>query len=794
MSKATKYHKGQVFLKDFNKAKFISVRFKIEQVMFQKQNFSITRAEVVENDQNLLFPQNRISIKGNFVRPRVGDEYWGIAKLEDSPRYGYSLKLMKRPELIHPRSRAGIIKFFVKNIKGIGRKKAELIVDTFGENTLNILAKKPEKIQEVHGFTATDSMISEIGTELESAHTISDLMSLLSRWNLEEDLAFDVYEKHGSRSIDVVEYNPYILAEIDPLLWRKVDYIFYQQVFINVDIPNPKKYAAYAPRYRSAIKYYLKRALDLTGSLATPEEEIVEAFSSGQFLGDYGSFQDTDKNKPSNTEIIKQLSYMEEENSIVRVDDKLKNTYIYMRESYIAERRITQLVKKFNRTSKAVANLNTIQEFISEYESNVGFELANQQKRAVDLLVNNRFSILTGGPGTGKTQTLDAIKSFIYYLYDKGDIYTKDIAFLAPTGKASDRMSDVLGEKTYTIHRKLGLKGFGRSEDPKQIEEKYVVVDESSMIDVHLFATLLDSLSPDAHIILVGDADQLPSVGAGLVFRDLIDSGKVETVILDEVFRQRGASTLLENFSKMRRGIGYTGETDGLEFDTYKMKDESLKESYFIQTKTPLETKSEILNVVEDLVYHHKIDLSDIMILTPQKNGSVGTYQLNEALQLQFNPYVKENKSQFYHIRKSDNVIFSIHDPVIQLENNYQNNVFNGEVGRIDELDYDKADDELHIEVLYPGKQTETNYFNNEINQLNLAYSITGHKSQGSEWKVVIAVVDPSHQMMLKRSLVYTMNTRTRSINIMVGSLDALNQALNDTSDLKRTSLIKENL
>ena len=351
-------------------------------------------------------------------------------------------------------------------------------------------------------------------------------------------------------------------------------------------------------------------------------------------------------------------------------------------------------------------------------------------------------------------------------------------------------MSEVLDVDAETIHRKLKLLGFGNESDPISIEEQYVVVDESSMIDLKLFEKLLISLKPGAHLLLVGDENQLPSVGAGLILRDLINSGKVNTVLLDTVFRQKGGSLLVDNATKMKNGIGYHDSHDNnnsLIFD--KSTKDILGDSYFITTEHPFQTKNKALSSLNLILNKYKFSFDDIMILTPQKTGIIGTNNINNIIQQTYN---SNYGSDEVIIRKIDAKKFYVHDKVIQLENNYTDNVFNGEIGTITDIEINENG--YVMSVQYPGHIEDIKYSGNDIMQLDLAYAITVHKSQGSEAPVVIQLVDKSHQNMLNRSLIYTAYTRTKKTNIIIGQKDALNLGLLDISNLQRTSLIKEKL
>ena len=784
------YTKEQVFIEDFDYKKIVNLQYEIEKISFFQKGFAILVVRVLKNNQHLLFSENKVSLKGKFVNPRVGDRFWGSGRIYFDERYGYVIDTKNTNELIYPRAEKDIIKYIVGRVAGLGKVKAQAIVDYFGENTLRTLELEPDKIKDVPNLKITEAIKKSLVSELSTGKSIHDVMSFLTANKFEESLAFDIFETYGLESLEKLKNNPYILSDIKVSLWSRADRLFKAQKDLNKKYISNDGYANANIRYRGAIKFYLMIALDANGSLAVNQQTIINDFTSGEFLNKYGSFKNTIYNMPSKEIVNKQLIDMETEGTIVRSKSRNGDYYIYMSASYFAEKKIVSSIKKFNKTSQRITTTKETKEFIEFYENQTGFKLADKQKLAVDLLVNNKISILTGGPGTGKTQTLLAVKNFNAYLEKAKIISNASISFLAPTGKAARRMSEVLDVDAETIHRKLKLLGFGNESDPVPIEEQYVVVDESSMIDLKLFEKLLTSLKPGAHLLLVGDENQLPSVGAGLILRDLINSGKVNTVLLDTVFRQKGGSLLVDNATKMKNGIGYHDGHDNnnsLIFD--KSTKDVLADSYFIPTEHPFQTKNKALSSLNLILNKYKFSFDDIMILTPQKTGIIGTNNINNIIQQTYNP---NYGSDDVIIRKIDAKKFYVNDKVIQLENNYTDNVFNGEIGTI--TDIEVSPNGYVMTVQYPGHIDDIKYSGNDIMQLDLAYAITVHKSQGSEAPVVIQLVDKSHQSMLNRSLIYTAYTRTKKTNIIIGQKDALNLGLLDISNLQRTSLIKEKL
>lgn len=783
MKQSPVYTRDQIFVQDYDRRRRLDLKIEILRIQYAHNGFAILKCQINDSKPHVLFSQNQVTVKGKFINPRIGDEYWISGHLAFSEKYGYSLEV-NRGQLLYPRSRKAIINYITHSIKGLGIKSATAIADYFGENALETIRLQPEKLKQVPDLRLSQKSLDSITNNLKLGPAIQQLMTLLTALKINEKYAFTLVERYGLDAKSRFQDNPYILADINPLLWHLCDHIFQQQLQDNEAHLTWYKYTNLNLRYRTAIKYYLKLALDMTGSLAVPEQQLINDFESGKFLNSYGAFTDHQNNHPQ-AEIIKRcLKDMVTEESIVLAKSKAKQSYVYMSQSYHAEQKIIKLIKRFKKQTKQLVSTQQVKEFITDYEHQTGFTLAKKQRLAVDLLANQKIAIITGGPGTGKTQTLLAVKELIQRLTKQGLIKNGKIAFLAPTGKAAQRMTDVLKVNAQTIHRKLKLGGFGRTEHPQTIAEDFVVVDETSMIDVKLFAQLLSSLKPEAHLLLVGDENQLPSIGAGLILRDLINSNKIKTVILDEVFRQKAGSRLVLNAQLMKDGIGIR-KNGGLIFNQKPNCD-----SYFLKSNDVAHTRKLMMLSVNRMITHYHYQLNDILILTAQNKGTIGTDTLNRLIQAQYNPANAESPQL---IRKNDNQIFRLHDKVMQLENNYQQNVFNGEIGEV--INLKLTDNDCYsLVVKYPGHQLPTIYTGNDIDELQLAYAITVHKAQGSQAPVVIQLVDQEQANMLNRSLVYTGYTRTEQLNIMIGQTSTLNHALLNTDNLKRLSLIKEQL
>lgn len=782
----TIYLTEQTYVEDYDRRMPVRFTFRIESIRYSKDDFTIVEARVLHNDRKLLFPQNTTSVKGQLLNPKVGDTYESIGKVQYDARFGYSIAMTSRASMVYPRTKDEVIKYLDKSMPAVGKKTAKLIVDHLGEDALLILSKEPKRIYEIEALHRKDSVYKSIKNNLLDTDTINQTMALLNAMGIRESYAMDLYERYGSTSYLELESNPYVLTDVEPLLWKTAERFFQQQATINLGVANYKKVTNLEYRYRSAIKYYLKLELEMSGSLAIQLERLIDDFESGRFLNANGVFPDHKNNYVPREHVMKILEDLETELSVVVTKSNGGEAYVYLYPNYMAEKKVVTLIRRFNKNSFAKSLPGQKEAFIELYESRSGFRLAEMQKRAVDLLANNKVSILTGGPGSGKTTTLKAVKEFIDYLVAEKTIKDGSVTLLAPTGKASRRMAEVLDCPAETIHRKLGIKGFGEDAATKTVDEAFVIVDESSMIDIHLFSTLLDSLGEDTNLILVGDKDQLPSVGAGLIFRDLIESGKVPCVRLDKTFRQAGTSKLVSNARLMSEGIGISDDPNalGLQFDTAPGRD-----SYFIERYRDSEITATLISSVKKL-RDKGVPQRDILILTAQNKGKLGTRELNRQIQSVFN----EDDGEVA-IRKADSTMFRVGDPVIQMVNDYEHDVFNGEIGVVEDIYRDEKGEKI-VQVLYEGLHEDNTvlYYGSRIYDIELAYVITIHKSQGSESPYVIQVIDKAHARMNNRSLVFTGYTRTKLMNIMIGQRDTLNAAIANTDNLKRISLIKEKL
>jgi len=712
-----------------------------------KSNYTVLEGHVKNRRVNKRV--NTATIVGKFPFVLEKDEFEAEGIWIEHKIYGKQFKIFNSKK-IYPETKKGIIEFLKRHVKGLGDKTATLIVDTLGEEALSKIEKdytcligigkiKEEKAKKIYNAITANKYFEELFLFIRSCG-----------YNYE--IALKIYEEFKDLSLKTITNNPYILCNIDG-----IDFTIADKIAKNLFFDYKK-----IERIKYAILYYIEIDMQSYGNLFIYKDDLLNNINP--FLNTYSAYKDVYIEK----EIIEQgLNELKSEQKIV-IDKYEDSEVIYLTKYYYIENEIIKLLKNHLQATKMfVVKTEDIDDFINYYESKYSIKLASKQKEAIYMALQNGLSILTGGPGTGKTQTINAIIKCIEYI-KKGAV----IHLLAPTGRASRRIAEVTNKEAKTIHRAIGLNPYKESEI-NTLEGDIVIIDESSMIDAYVFYKLLKSIDYNTRILFVGDYEQLPSVGPGLILRDLINSGVIPVTKLDEIFRQSKQSNIVSNAHKIIKGIKTTDE-DGLIFNDNRKKD-----FYFIRTNDITEIKSLILSKMQGLIDKKWFKLQNIQILTPMKKKDLGTDELNYLIQNTFN-----KKNENTQIELQNGKTFRIGDRVIQTINNYDLNVFNGEIGYIKFIN----DEEMKVTVEFEDKEVE--YNEEELEQLELAYAITIHKSQGSEFPVVIIPIHESQQSMLNRNLIYTAVTRAKHMVLLIGSENALNKGIETVEQVKRNSQI----
>lgn len=742
------------------------VQFEVKRVMYMnaQSKFAIVKSRIVTNNKEGEPIPREMTVQGKMVSPFEGDIYEGEACIKIHPTYGRHLELTEVPKPYLPQVEAQVVEFIKKKIKGVGKKKAEMIVKTLGVDAISRISHD-YKVLLSCGFN--ELMAQSIHEKLVGHQEFEELVEFLQSLQMESKIATPIYNQLKQGCVKKVRANPYIICPINTLSFLDAEKIAYA-----LDISPVNRH-----RYKEAIAFYVIWRMERFGDICVPEEVLIEELTTGAFLQRISPYRDGNSvDKKLIAELIAELI---KEKSLLS-DKSVFNgkTYLYDPGYYHIEENIIRGLLNINETyTNPFGTKSQIDSFLTYYEGKT-FPLAVRQREAVYMALENRISILTGGPGTGKTQTTNTIVKCILDINPKARI-----RLLAPTGKAAKRMTELTGMSAGTIHRALGMKGFGHAEELMPLTEDFVIVDESSMIDAFLSSKVLENVGETTRILFVGDVNQLPSVGPGLVLRDMIDSGKIPFVELNQIFRQASASQIVTNAHKIIHGKT-TKDVDGLTFDASK------GDSYFIQRLDTQAIQRDILESIRRFM-NKGFRLDEILILSAMRGGDLGVDELNRMIQHEFNP-----PTTYIDVIKGDGMILRVGDRVMQTENNYDMDVFNGDIGTIASIFVRRTSgkEETIVEVEYPDKDDLVEYSDNVIEQLELAYVITIHKSQGSESPVVMIPIHPTQESMLDKNLLYTGYTRAKQIAVLFGDEDLLNRAVKRINTNDRHSLIREKM
>ena len=691
-----------------------------------------------------------LTVVGVLPSVQEGEHYKLTGDIVYHKRYGEQFKAEIAVKVV-PSSENGIVNYLSSGlIKGVGPKLAERIVDKFGVETMNIIERSPERLREVSGIGK--SKFESILISFEAQREMQEVMIGLQRYGISTAYALKIYKKYKGDSLSVMEDNPYRIAdEISGIGFRLADRIA-SKMGVERDDPG---------RIASGIKYALN-TFQQEGHTYAGRDELV---------------------KKSSEMLMVEASQVEEMISeiLVKGDVFVENLgeekAVYGQLYHVAEIGVARMLTDF-----ALAQYENpgimIEKEIEDLEIH-DIHLADKQKLAVKRCIEKGLVVITGGPGTGKTTTINSI---IRIFYGNGF----KITLAAPTGRAAKRMSQAAGMEAKTIHRLLEyapsmderVMVFGKNEG-NQLEADVIIIDEVSMVDVLLMYNLLKAIKPGTRLILVGDADQLPPVGPGNVLRDVIDSGIIPVVRLDEIFRQARQSMIVLNAHRINQG----------EYPLMNQKD---RDFFHISKDSP----DDILKAIEELVsdrlpnFNGYDSMKDIQVLTPMKGGIVGTKSLNIALQCMLNPPSMEKKE-----KNTGERIFREGDKIMQIKNNYNikwksmdglregDGVFNGDIGFISRIN----NEELKMDVVFDEDRI-ISYDFADMDELIHAFCVTIHKSQGSEFPVVVIPLSWAPPMLLNRNIIYTAITRAKELVVLVGQSKYLYAMIKNEKGMKRNS------
>ena len=677
------------------------------------------------------------------------------------PTYGRQLTIQYYEKTV-PTTEEGIRKYLASGlIKGIGKKTAEKIVDRFGEATFYVIEEKPERLVEIRGITYEKAM--RISEAFCSQHEMRRAMVFLQQFGISPAYALRIYQKYKSRTFDILQTNPYRLA--DDI--SGIGFLMADKIAAHAGI------AAQSPfRVEAGVKYILNRGA-LDGHTYLPQSQVVEQVSRLLSVEDLL--------------VENAITSLQLEHQIWR-EKQAEETKVYLNLYYYAE--IASAKKILELLADTVDDGGTDwDKIIAQTEIHEGIHLAEKQRQAVKEAMTNGLLIITGGPGTGKTTTIRTMLEIFQQREEK-------VLLAAPTGRAAKRMNEATGLPAQTIHRLLGTSFLAEDSRSQRFEKNeedpldadVIVVDEMSMVDILLWNSFLKAVSPGTRLVLVGDVDQLPSVGPGNVLKDLIRSGVAPVVSLNEIFRQAKESAIITNAHLINEGKA-------------PVLNDKTKDFFFVHRSRTEDAAEEVIRLIQKrLPAFTGCESTEIQVLSPMRKGTLGVTELNRRLQQALNPPGRGKKEKAFRA-----MVFREGDKVMQIKNNYNLSwkiigplgktvedglgVFNGDTGVIERIDLTSET----MEVLFDDNR-RVSYDFTQLEELELSYATTIHKSQGSEYPVVIIPLVSGPPMLLTRNLLYTAVTRARILVVLVGVEETMRAMVDNNREVRRYSSLDERL
>ena len=710
---------------------------------------------IYKNDSNgytvFLFKSDGeyITCVGETGSIEVGDQFELEGKIIYHKSYGEQFQFSTITKIL-PSDATQLIEYISKSkIKGLGKKTAEKIIKTFGDDALETIRYKPDLLLDIKGMT--DEKAFALSEYINDEWEKFNLSQFLNKHGIGVNMSMKIYETLGINAINIIKENPYALMDfVSNLDFKHADKLAKS---LDVDFTHPNRVMA---GIIYVITYYLREGntninYDLLVEYATRLLEVSE---------------DT---------IINGINTLKLKDKIV-IETRDEVEFVYRKSIYVAELNIARKITELTKRQAPSLNLSKIIEQVSENQSIV---LSDVQKEAVNMAINNNISVITGGPGTGKTTI---IKCVIDILKKRNESFV----LAAPTGRAAKRITETTNETAKTLHRLLEI---SKIEDTDidtfvnypvaTIDSDYIIIDEASMIDTILMNNVMKALSDNTKVIIVGDSDQLPSVGAGNVLKDIIDSKLVSVLYLKEVYRQSAKSDIIMAAHKVKAG----------ERIDFKNKDTDM---YFIETDSIEETREEIESLINGRIktfFGEDMDINT-QVISPIKKTDVGTYELNKLIQK-----IKINPNKDLRHKNYGDKVFYENDKVMQIRNNYDINydydgvqgtgIYNGDIGIIKKIDLDKE----IITVDFDGKKTKYDFEN--LDELEHAYAVTVHKSQGSEFDAVIIPLFVCFEKLFNRNLIYTAISRAKKLLIFIGKKSILDFMINNTKENLRVTGLK---
>lgn len=704
---------------------------------------------------------NEITIVGYLPFINVGDTIKVVGKMVEHQEYGEQFKVDTFEKQM-PQTTEALERYLANGtIKGVGPATARKIIETFGDDTINVMKFEPSKLAQIRGISKDKAI--EISDSFLENWEVWQIVGFLDKFGIGPQNAETIYKALGINAIEQIQSNPYILVDlVNRVNFNQIDKM---ALDIGIEYNNEK-------RIRSGVKH----ALLLTtynGHCAVVYENLLKFVH--ELLG------------VREEEIEDVLINMKVKNDIV-IEEREGYEWVYLYQYYQAEKNVAEKLIQLDKY-KNIKKISKFEKELEFTEAKSNIELSEEQKEAIKQINNNNVCVITGGPGTGKTTIIKAIID----LYKHNEMKP---VLCAPTGRAAKRMTETTGIEAKTLHRLLEIGSFSSSENQNNntnlsvapIDADIIIVDEMSMVDIFLMNYLCRAIYNGTKLVLVGDTDQLPSVGPGNVLKDIIESEVITTITLNKIFRQAAQSKIIMNSHRVNDGQSFISKE---EIETSNEK--YVEDFFYIDENDKNKILYQVLSLSgERLKKFGDYDfIKNIQIITPTKKGELGTKELNKRLQQEINP-----PSEYKKEKKFGDSIFREGDRIMQIKNNYEiyweknqksfesgSGIFNGEFGTIQKID----EKEKNIQIKFDDDKIAWYAFS-ELEQIEHAYSITVHKAQGSEFDVVIMVIAPSAPMLLTRNLLYTGMTRAKKLLIMVGNKNVLEFMIQNADNKKRNT------
>ena len=707
----------------------------IEQIVYYSPDTGYTVCKFsLEKGQSM-------TVVGSFPPLSPGEVLKIKGKWEINPRFGQQFRVENFLPVL-PASVKGIEKFLSSGlIKGIGPVLAGRIIKEFGAKTLEIISEQPNKLKKVEGVG--EVKLKEIKRSWAENQHIRDLIIFLQEHNVSTNLATKIYHEYGEKSFQVLKTNPYqVCLDIWGVGFKTADQMALK---LGVSPSSPERIKAFA--------LYLMEKDNEQGHVFSLQSELEKSFM---------------KELEIEERIVKKaVEELKKYKSII-TEKVSSDTALYLPFFHKAEGEVAYSICKLASLPFLTPDFD-VDKAISGIEEELELEFSSMQRFAIKECFNKKFLIITGGPGTGKTTIIKAVVDIFHK-------WGKNVLLAAPTGRAAKRLSEATEREAKTIHRILEYNpkaGIFRRSEKYPLSGDALIVDEFSMVDLPLMFHLINAVPNWMRLILVGDKDQLPSVGPGNLLRDIIDSKRVEVVRLDEIFRQAKDSLIVQNAHRVNHGQSIIKPEKG----------DKDADFYFISQNDEQKVFETIISLCTKRI-PEKLNVEplspQIQVISPMYRGLVGVDNLNRELQQRLNPR--------WEGLKFGNRLIKVHDKVMQVRNNYDKEVFNGDIGVVSHIDRDR----YRVEVDFYGRPVP--YEKEEMDDLTLAYAVSVHKSQGSEYQSVVMPLLTQHYIMLQRNLFYTALTRAKKLSVIVGSYKALYIAIKNDKPVKRNCLLKDKL